>query len=567
VRRETFLALQKELVRQQKRRMKQYIEQTPELEEYYEEYRRELSRYSVLSYPEELVQKALASRVVYIGDFHTLLQSQRFAERLMDRIAQRRCGPLVLAMEAFPASCQAAVDRYVSGAIDRDALLSEVDYRRTWGFPPEGYLRLLDKCREIGARVAALNSFPRKGGDVLERRDRFAGRILARILADQPEALVVVLIGDLHVATGHLPEVVIDFLGRRGVTIRDLIIYLNSESLYWQLARDGLEYLVNVVKVDSRSYCVFNATPLAKYDSYLRFVEGLVDEDPEDEDDAVLAGSVVVEDQVTDWARRIAESLDIPFDPPTNVELVPCADMDREGDSIARAVGASGDEVPLVGASVRASQPIFVGGSRLLLHRFSLNDAADAAARVLLTSHGWHPYFDKSRNSFYYNVLFEALVYFGSKVINPKRTVKRDADLAAWVEQRSRTRRRSRDGLDVQVLSRFVLPHIRSLDRLVNQGKGFRESPALYGFALAKRMLAMRLLGRRLGERLFFSANVGLSTRTRMAGQRGSVGHREIAWHYRHPPAGGTDTRARYLQVWKSIGDVVEHHRSRQEWF
>jgi len=569
----TFLALQMELVRQQKRLMKEYIEQTPELERFYEEYRQELQRFSVLSYPRELLERVAASQIVYVGDFHTLVQSQKFLVRLIEQlhkapeVAQRK---LVVAMEAFPASRQQEVDQYLRGDLLFDEFLSAVDYRRTWSFAPDGYKAILDTCHDLGVRVLAVNTFPRRKEDDLERRDAAAARLICRAHVADPEALIVVFFGDLHIATSHLPGRVVDLLGKQHITIRDLIVYLNSETIYWQLAKGGLEYLVNVVKVDSRRFCAINATPLAKYDSYLRFVEGLVDDDDEDDgEEGFLAGSVVVEDQVRDLAIRIGEYLGLADIKLCEVELVPAALGELADGELARSLKPAPEEAPIVAASIRSRHPIFVGNDRLLLHRFSLNGAADAAARVLLRSLGWKPYFERTEESFYYNVMFEALAFFGSKVINPKRTIRREADLEQLVlrTMRPRSRVRAKSGPDVRFVARYVLPHLRKVRLMLEKRARFRESPEMYGHVLRKRMEAMGLIGRRLGERLFFSAQVGMSERRMQAGKIRFLGRREVAELFTTPPGPGTDCLRLYLGTWRGVADVEEHHVRREDWF
>lgn len=570
--RSTFLSLQRALVEARQARMRSYLEQTPELERYDEEYRKDVTGYDVPSYPEELMQRVLASNVVYVGDFHTLPHSQKFFVRLLNRLQERaemNGRKVVCAMEAFPSARQGDVDRYLAAEISFDEMLDRVRYPQTWGFPVQGYREVLETCSRSSLPVLALNCFPRRREDRLHRRDIHAARLIARAVADDPECMVVVLIGDLHVARSHLPRRVEQAAQRRKVEVRPLIVYTNADTIYWQLARSQLEYMVNIVKLDNHRFCVINSTPVAKYDSYLRFVEGLVEDAGQDDED-FFAGSLIAEEQVEDLVRRIARHLGLPSGGLPEFELLPAPNLDDDGDSDLPAhLHSPSCEAPIVRAAVRAGQPVFLGRNLLLLHRVSLNHVADAAARLLLRSLGWDAHYQRTRDSFYYSVIHEALVYFGSKLINPKRTVKRETDLREWVRRDEREKSQCSTGVrrEQQVVKRYVLPHFSKVRKHNLEGRPFRESTELYRCRLCRRMEAARIIGKRLGERLFYSARVGLPDSLKGKGKTRCMSLEQVAALWRHPPEPGTNTLELYLSIWTDTADVVEHHASRTDWF
>jgi len=552
--------------------MRSYIEQTPELERYQSDYLKDVTGYDVPSYPEELMQRVLASNVVYVGDFHTLPHSQKFFVRLLTRLQERsdlNGRKIVCAMEAFPSSRQDEMDRYLAGEISFDELLQAVRYPQTWGFPVQGYREVLDRCKEAGFQVLALNCFPRRREDRLHRRDIHAGRIIGRAIADDPDCLIAVLIGELHVARSHLPGRVQEIAKKRKLNVEPLIVYTNPDNIYWQLARSRLEYMVNIVKLDNQRFCVINSTPVAKYDSYLRFVEGLVEEAGQDEED-FFAGSLIVEEQVEDLARRIARHLGLSGGALPEVEILPAPDLEDHGDSdLSTYLEKSSVDAPVVRAAVRASQPVFVGRNLLLVHRVSLNHVADAAARLLLRGQGWDARYHRTRESFYYNVVHEALVYFGSKLINPKRTVKRVDDLREWLLRCEQEKSHGSPGVrgEQQVIKRYVLPHLSKVGRHIKEGLPFQEGTELYRCRLCRRMEAARIIGKRLGERLFYSARVGLPDSLKGKGKTRSMTNEQVTAVWREPPEPGADTLELYLSLWANTADVVEHHASRVDWF
>ena len=447
-------------------------------------------------------------------------------------------------------------------------MLDRVRYQQTWGFPVQGYREVVETCRQAGFPILALNCFPRRKEDRLHRRDVHAARAIVRTLADDPECLLVVLIGDLHVARSHLPRRVTEVAARRRLAVRDLIVYTNADTIYWQLARSRLEYMVNIVKLDNNRFCVINSTPLAKYDSYLRFVEGLVEEAEQDEED-FFAGSLIAEEQVEDLARRIARHLGLPAGGLIEFELLPAPDPEEDGGDLPAFLQPSSMEAPVVRAAVKARQPVFVGRNLLLLHRVSLNHVADAAARLLLRSLGWNAQYERTRDSFYYNVVHEALVYFGSKLINPKRTVKRESDLREWVTRCEREKSLCSPGVrrEQQVIKRYVLPHFAKVRRNLSEGRAFREGSDLYRCRLYRRMEAARIIGKRLWERLFFSARVGLPDSLKEKGKTRCMTNEQVAALWRTPPEEGANTLRLYLSLWHGTADVVEHHASRTDWF
>jgi uncharacterized iron-regulated protein len=571
-----LLSLQQAMVRRQKRRMKSFIEQTPELEAYYEEYRRELREFEVLSFPGEVQERMALCDVVYVGDFHTLLQSQKLAAKLLRMLSARtemKDRRLVFAMETFLSAHQAHLDRYLAGKLAIDGLLETVNYKRNWGFPSEGYVELLETCKEQGFEVMGINSNPRGSADKLAARDDHAARLIAGRLEAQPGCLIVVLIGDLHVATNHLPLKVLERMDQKGLQFRDLIVYTNSETLYWDLARMGLEYMVNVVKLDSRRFCIINSTPLAKYDSFLRFMEGTVDDGDEELMEEALPLGVDVQEQIREFARRMAAFLELPGLRLPEVEVVTFDDPFETVRELCARRDVPASEVGGITGALRARLPVFVGRFGILLHRYSLNDVADAAARLLLRTLGWRQDFKGNANSFYGLVLSEALAYFASKVINPKRTCKRLEDLEAWSakgrrQALRRSGKRRGTGYDRPAMIRdCVVPHVRSLPGYCDDEVPRPEpDPGSWAAPTHRRIDAAHTIGTLLGERLFFSSQVGLPASYLKAGKNRRLNRRQIAALMQRPPDPTGDVFPHYLSVWEATADVVEHHSSRGEW-
>ncbi len=559
------------MVKRLKRRMKRYITQTPELEKYYQEYRADVATFDVHSYPEELVQQVAKADIVYVGDFHTLLPAQKFLVRLIDMVQSHptmKGRKMVVALEAFHSSKQKHIDAWQAGECTFFEFLERANYRRNWGFPVKGYQRISDLCQDRGIPIMGINSTSRSD-DPLRSRDRHAAKLLHRVRKEQPDALILVFIGDLHVAEEHLPKDVADLCGT-GHVPNSVIVYTNPETIYWSLTEQKLEYMVNVVKLAHNRFAVINATPLAKYESYLRFVEGVVDDrdfDPVDEPGPLTFD---IEEQTIDFAHRIAAYLGLDAFELPEFELATWDSEEETVGEMSRRYGADHRRVSGIIAALQSRQPAFIGPYGIYLHDFSLNDAADLAARLVLRYLGWEKPFDRTRSAYFADIVYEAFVYFATKVINPKRTCKREQDLADWTSRERMKRLPGKLSRQLAgVVGSQVGPHLELLHKALKADEPglFKASRRWWQSPLCSRFQATRLLGARLGERLFYSVQIGLPKKQVLGGNRRRLTRSQATRLLLNPDILCADPRACYLQLWFDMADVVEHHQERAKWF
>jgi hypothetical protein len=100
-----------------------------------------------------------------------------------------------------------------------------------------------------------------QGGGIRERDARIARRI-ATSMARDPEARHLVLIGDLHLAANHLPAELDRAAEAAGLRRhRRVVVYQNSDDLYWDLAARGVEGETQVVRLGSDRFCVQEVPP------------------------------------------------------------------------------------------------------------------------------------------------------------------------------------------------------------------------------------------------------------------------------------------------------------------
>jgi hypothetical protein len=109
---------------------------------------------------------------------------------------------------------------------------------------------------------------PRDSLRKIAARDRHAAAKLAEIRQRHPNAAIFVLFGESHLAPGHLPNV----LRKQIPSARTLTVLQNIDPLYWRAAGERIDK-VDAVRVSDDVLCVFNATPLEKYESYRLFLD------------------------------------------------------------------------------------------------------------------------------------------------------------------------------------------------------------------------------------------------------------------------------------------------------
>ncbi len=225
------------------------------------------SYHSVLSHSQ--LEQALASAdILLVGDYHALANCQRYCARLVAQRASLRRRPVVLAVEAVFARDQHILDEWMRDEIDEHELRERIRYDLDWQYDWTPFYELLQSARAYGAPVYALDCMPRGDMRKIAVRDRHAAQKIADIRTRHPNAQIVVLFGESHLAPTHLPAELASLLPHERV----LTVLQNLDNLYWRAAGER-KATVEAVRVDENTICVFNSTPLEKYESYRLYLE------------------------------------------------------------------------------------------------------------------------------------------------------------------------------------------------------------------------------------------------------------------------------------------------------
>jgi len=225
---------------------------------YLREFTQAFRQYDSALAPEELDQRLKSANILLVGDYHALAASQRFAAHLVEKIASQR--PVVLCVEAVLSRDQSILDSWWRREIAEEELRKRLRFDREWGYEWQPFYELLSTARDHAEAIYALDCMPREDMRRIRSRDRHAAAKIAQARQSHPDAAILVLFGESHLAPEHLPQILkAEFPGDSLLTILQ-----NVDALYWPAVSEN----ATAVSVGPDAVCVFNSSPLEKYESY-----------------------------------------------------------------------------------------------------------------------------------------------------------------------------------------------------------------------------------------------------------------------------------------------------------
>jgi len=225
---------------------------------YLREFTQAFRQYDMALRPEEVDQKINEANIVLIGDYHALAASQRYAASVIEKIASKR--PVVLCVEAVLSRNQGILDSWWRREIAEDELRKRLRFDRDWGYEWQPFYGLLSTARDHADAIYGLDCMPREDMRRIRSRDRHAAAKSSEVRRLHPNATILVLFGESHLAPEHLPRVLKESLPAESV----LTILQNVDALYWKAVGENAA----AVGIGSDTICVFNSSPLEKYESY-----------------------------------------------------------------------------------------------------------------------------------------------------------------------------------------------------------------------------------------------------------------------------------------------------------
>jgi heme-binding uptake protein ChaN (Tiki superfamily) len=225
---------------------------------YLREYTQAFRKYDTVLSNEQLTQKIAAADILLIGDYHALPASQRFVTTLIEQISVTR--HVVLCVEAILSRDQTILDSWWRREISEQELRKRLRFDREWGYDWQPFFELLSCARDHADAICGIDCMPREDMRRIRSRDRHAAAKVCEARSQHPNAAILVLFGESHMAPEHLPRLIKEASPADSA----LIILQNVDALYWQAIGENAP----AVSTGPDSVCVFNSSPLEKYESY-----------------------------------------------------------------------------------------------------------------------------------------------------------------------------------------------------------------------------------------------------------------------------------------------------------
>jgi len=235
---------------------------------YLREFNRAFRSYECVLDAEQLRSTLHSADVVLVGDYHALPNAQRQAATLLEQRALAGDRPVVLGVETIFARDQHILDEWWRREIDETELRQRIRFDLDWGYDWTPFYELLVTARDHAEAVYGLDCMPREDLRKIGARDRHAAIKISEIRERHPNAVVFVLFGESHLAPEHLPQA----LQKQVPAAKVVTVLQNIDALYWRAAGERADK-VDAVRVNDDVLCVFNATPLEKYESYRLFLD------------------------------------------------------------------------------------------------------------------------------------------------------------------------------------------------------------------------------------------------------------------------------------------------------
>lgn len=435
--------------------------QSPELTAYYNAYKREFRGPSRLITKETLLSACSKSDIVLLGDYHTFSQSQKAALRLLrELISGNR--KLALSLELVRATDQPILNAFMRDEITEKEFLEKIEYSKSWGFRWENFRPLFEFAKANHLEVLGLNVESEK----LEVRDATAAEVLCSWSARNPDAQILALYGDLHLARGHIPRHIKSQLKARGLKRKTITIFQNSETLYWKLAQDGTVHTANVIALGRDRYCIMNAAPWVKLQSYLEWAESA------ETTSSTESLGLDLHELARERLRNLIQALDLKISEDLDFTVQTSNDLSFLSRNSTALAGLTREQAKVVKYKILGNRTIYIPSSKTLyLASQSVNAMADGVTQIVHSelSGASLLFYDPSAH-FYSAAISATLTYFGSKILNHNRRCDLEEDLKALLSRNTGSKTLPQEKLQRRA-ARHVLCHCSASRRFLQTEK------------------------------------------------------------------------------------------------
>ena len=415
---------------------------------YLRDFREAYRSYQQVLAPTDVRREIAEAGTVLVGDYHALPNSQRYLTSLL-RDPELHQRPVVLGVETIFSRDQHILDEWFCGEIDEEELRQRIRFDLDWGYDWPTFFELLSAARDHGAPIFGLDCMPREDLRKIGARDRHAADKIAELRRRHSDALIVVLFGESHLAPQHLPALLQERLPAEPV----LTVLQNVDALYWRAAGETRDHVEAVqVRKDVREnvLCVFNATPLEKYETYRIWLDrwGRSDKDHSGPDLGPTLYNLI--DGMIRFLGINQYSSHNTTQPRLLVDLMPevysCSSEALLRRLLSRK-GFTAEQRRRLLRQVRERGSVYLKPiNAVYVREFRMTSSAEDAVRCLHQACRGLPNLANSKahaaqaapgdktldqdDAFYTSVFEHALAFFGSRILHPARPAFRDTDLA-----------------------------------------------------------------------------------------------------------------------------------------
>ena len=401
---------------------------------YLRDFNQSFRNYESLLDRNQLRECVHSADIVLIGDYHALPSAQRAAASLLEQRALAGDRPVVLGVETIFARDQHILDEWWRREIDESEFRQRIRFDLDWGYDWAPFYELLVTARDHAEALYGLDCMPRENLRKIGARDRHAAAKLAEIRQLHPDAVMFVLFGESHLAPAHLPREV----RRELPEAKILTVLQNIDALYWRAAGERADK-VEAVRVNPDVACVFNATPLEKYESYRLFLDqwSRCDDGP---DFAPTIYNLI--DSLASFLEINRYSPHNSTQPKFLVDMLPEVYGGSSAAMLQRLLSRKGISEPqrqsMLDRVEQCGSAYLPQVNSFYIREFQMMHAAEDAARFLHQacqglphrlngSPATEPTTGAARHAaidlFYTSVVENAVAYFGSRVLYPSRVV------------------------------------------------------------------------------------------------------------------------------------------------
>jgi hypothetical protein len=411
---------------------------------YLRDFREAYHSYQKVLTPNDIRREIAKAGAVLVGDYHALPNSQRYLSALL-RDYEFHQRPVVLGLETIFSRDQHILEEWLRREIGEDELRQRLRFEIDWGYDWAPFYELLSAARDRDIPVYGLDCMPREDLRKIGARDRHAADKIAEIRRQHGDALILVLFGESHLAPQHLPALLKTRLPAESV----LIVLQNVDDLYWHAAGEAHDP-VEAVEVRENIFCVFNATPLEKYENYRLCLDrwGRSSNDRSAPDLGPTLYNLI--DGMVRFLGINQYSPHNTTQPRLLVDLMPEVHS-RSSDTLLRRLlsrkGFNPEQRRSLLRQVRERGGAYLAPINVVyVRQFRMSTAAEDAVRFLHQACRGLPNLcnrkmpaplalslDKE-DTFYVDVFEHALGFFGSRILYPARPAIRDSDVAELLD-------------------------------------------------------------------------------------------------------------------------------------